>query len=70
MYAMNFAPEADAELDKGYDEEHIPALAAVPGCLMARRYKITSVNSDGKQRYLALYHLKSPEVCSSETNSR
>ena len=33
---------------------------------MARRYKITSVNSDGKQRYLALYHLTSPDVCPSE----
>ena len=66
MYAMNFAPEAEAELNKWYDEEHIPALAGVPGCLKARRYKITSVNSDGKQKYLALYHLTSPEVCSSE----
>jgi len=65
MYAMNFAPEAEAELNKWYDEEHIPALGGVPGCLMARRYRITSVNSDGRQRYLALYHLTSPDVCSS-----
>jgi hypothetical protein len=66
MYAMNFAPEAEAELNAWYDEEHIPRLAAVPGCLMARRYRITSALSDGMQRYLALYHLTSPDVCSSE----
>ena len=66
MYAMNFAPEAEDELNRWYDQEHIPALAGVPGCLMARRYRITSVNSDGRQRYLALYHLTSPEVCSSD----
>ena len=65
MFAMNVAPEAEQEFNAWYDEEHIPALAAVPGCLAARRFRITSAASDGNQRYLALYHLASADVCSS-----
>ena len=66
MYAMNVAPSAEAEFNAWYDEEHIPRLAAVPGCLAARRFSILKAMSDGAQRYLAVYHLASPEVCSSK----
>jgi hypothetical protein len=65
MYAMNVAPEAETEFNAWYDEEHIPRLAAVPGCLSARRFRILKAESDGAQRYLAMYHLERPEVCSS-----
>ena len=58
MNAMNVAPEAEAEFNKWYDEEHIPALAAVPGCLCARRFR----TNGGTHKYLALYHLTEPEV--------
>ncbi len=34
MYAMNVDPAAEAEFNAWYNEEHVPALAAVPGCLM------------------------------------
>ncbi len=56
--AMNVAPEHEAEFNEWYDNEHIPALAAVSGVLSARRFK----DSKGTHRYLALYHLKSAEV--------
>jgi hypothetical protein len=59
LNAMNVAPEGEADFNKWYDEEHIPALAAVPGTLSARRYKATD---NGSHRYVALYHLVSPEV--------
>jgi hypothetical protein len=39
MVAMNVAPEAEAEFNAWYNEEHVPALGAVPGCLSARRFK-------------------------------
>jgi hypothetical protein len=39
-------------------DEHIPALARVPGVLCARRYR----TSAGNPKYLALYHLASPRV--------
>jgi uncharacterized protein (TIGR02118 family) len=66
LNAMNAAPEGEADFNKWYDEEHIPALASVPGCLAARRFRIVTGASDGNQRYLALYHLASPEVQASE----
>lgn len=66
FFAMNPVPEADAEFNAWYDEEHIPRLAAVPGCLSARRFRIRTAVSEGNHRYLALYHLASPEVCSSK----
>jgi hypothetical protein len=56
--AMNVLPEHDAEFNEWYDHEHIPALAAVTGVLSARRFK----DPKGTHRYLALYHLKSPDV--------
>lgn len=58
LNAMNVEPAAEAEFNEWYDNEHIPALAAVPGVLCARRFRATSAN----RRYVALYHLVSPEV--------
>jgi hypothetical protein len=66
MYAMNVAPEAEAEFNAWYDEEHIPRLASVDGCLLARRFRIESALSEGRQRYLAMYHLAAPDVCASQ----
>jgi hypothetical protein len=60
--AMNVDPEHEAEFNEWYDHEHIPGLAAVPGTLCARRFRDTK----GTHRYLALYHLASPEVASSQ----
>jgi hypothetical protein len=57
LNAMNIAPEFEAEFNEWYDKEHIPALGAVPGVLCARRFKGT-----GNRKYVALYHLATPEV--------
>jgi hypothetical protein len=56
--AMNVDPAHEAEFNEWYDHEHIPALSAVPGTLAARRYR----DAGGTHRYLALYHLASPDV--------
>jgi hypothetical protein len=58
LNAMNVAPEFEAEFNEWYDKEHIPALAAVPGVLSARRFR----GSSGNRKYVALYHLAAPEV--------
>jgi hypothetical protein len=58
LNAMNIAPEFEAEFNEWYDKEHIPALSAVPGVLCARRFR----GSSGNRRYVALYHLATPEV--------
>jgi len=65
MFAMNVVPEAEADFNAWYDQEHVPSLAAVPGTLCARRFRILDADSEGRQRYLAVYHLESPGVCSS-----
>ena len=61
MFAMNVAPEAEADFNAWYDQEHVPRLAAVPGCLTARRFR----THGGTHKYVAIYHLESPAVCSS-----
>jgi hypothetical protein len=58
MIGMNVAPEHEHEFNEWYNTEHIPALGSVRGVLCARRYSGTG----GMQRYVALYHLTSPEV--------
>jgi hypothetical protein len=60
--AMNVDPAHEAEFNEWYDHEHIPGLAAVPGCLSARRFR----DSTGSHRYLALYHLRAPEVTTTD----
>jgi hypothetical protein len=58
LNAMNVDPAAEAEFNEWYDTEHVPMLAAVPGVLCARRFRATAAN----RRYVALYHLVSPDV--------
>jgi len=58
LNAMNCAPEAEDEFNAWYDQEHIPGLAAVAGCLRARRF----VAASGSHRYLALYHVTTLDV--------
>lgn len=62
LNAMNIAPEAEDDFNQWYDDEHIPALAAVEGTLCARRY----VATQSPLKYVALYHLTSPEVVASD----
>jgi hypothetical protein len=61
LNAMNIAPALEAEFNEWYDKEHIPALAAVPGVLCARRFRGTS----GNRKYVALYSLTHPDVVES-----
>lgn len=63
--AMNVTPEGEADFNAWYDEEHLPALGAVPGTLAARRY-VSGPDPDMSHRYVAIYHLKAPEVTRSE----
>lgn len=52
------APGGEEELERWYDEEHMPSLAAVPGVVLAQRL----VSLDAAPRYYACYDLVSPEV--------
>jgi hypothetical protein len=61
LNAMNVDSEVEDDFNKWYDEEHIPALAAVTGVLCARRFRAT----ESRLKYVALYHVASPEVVAS-----
>ncbi len=63
--AMNVTPEAEDEFNAWYDEEHIPALGGVPGCMAARRYRSTEAGGC-LHKYLAIYHLDNPGVARSQ----
>ena len=65
LNAMNVAPEAEDDFNAWYDQEHISALAAVPGTLLARRYRADE-NGSSTHKYLAIYHLETPDVTRSE----
>jgi hypothetical protein len=56
--SMNVAPEHEADFNNWYNDEHLPALAGVPGVLCARRYR----GSGATQRYCAVYHFSNPDV--------
>lgn len=62
-YVVTTDVDADheAELNRWYDTEHMPGLAAVPGTVHCARLAST----DGAPRYHACYDLASPEVLDS-----
>jgi len=62
VIGMNPDAAVEHEFNEWYDTEHLPALAAVPGVVCARRFRAAATS---RQRYTALYHLTSPEVVSS-----
>ncbi len=54
-------PEAEADLNNWYDQEHLPGLAAVPGAIRAQRLR----NLDGAPRYHSCYELVTKETLGS-----
>ena len=58
IVTMDVEPAFVDELNRWYDEEHIPLLSRVPGVLRARRF----FDPNGKPRYVALYDLADESV--------
>jgi hypothetical protein len=61
LVGMTPALGVETAFNAWYDNEHVPALARVPGVLSARRFR----NAGGTPKYVALYHLTSPAVVDS-----
>lgn len=59
LVGMTPGSEVEAGFNTWYDKEHVPALAAVPGVLCARRFR---TNGGSGPKYVALYHLTAPGV--------
>lgn len=65
LNAMNVSAAGEADFNAWYDEEHIPSLAAVPGCLAARRFVAGNEGPDTR-KYVAIYHVEDPDVTKTE----
>jgi hypothetical protein len=57
--------EHDAELNEWYEQEHLPALAGVPGCVAARRYR-RAADTGGSPKYFMIYEASSREAIRGE----
>ncbi len=55
------SPEAEAEYNRWYDEQHLAEVCAWPGITGARRYRLNpqspGASHSGERRYLAVYDL-------------
>ncbi|WP_304306786.1 hypothetical protein [Pseudacidovorax intermedius] len=51
----------EEEFQRWYDQEHLPGLAQVPGCIRAQRF----LNVDGHPASFACYDLEAPDVLGS-----
>jgi hypothetical protein len=64
-YALLVRLETDAqhdpELNEWYEQEHLPALAGVPGCVAARRYRMTAGTPESV-KYLMVYEAADRET--------
>jgi hypothetical protein len=56
------APEMEQDFNDWYEQEHLPALAQVPGCIGIRRFQ----SIEGEPKYMAAYFLTEPEVQASD----
>ena len=63
LVGMTPALGVETAFNAWYDNEHVPALARVPGVLSARRFRTAA--SGAGPTYVALYHLTSPAVVDS-----
>lgn len=62
------APGGEGELQAWYEQEHLPGLSRVPGCLRARRFvrlAADDVTLSCLPLYVASYDLQGPEVTES-----
>lgn len=62
LVMIDVDPEHEDDLNRWYDEEHLPERLSCRGFLSARRF----VAVEGEPKYLALYELETPEVLDTE----
>ena len=67
LNAMYVAPEGEVDFNASHHKEHLPALAAVPVSILARRYRAQAEDPDQIYEYVAIYHLESADVTRSDS---
>src|SRR5260370_410280 len=59
LVRMDVAHDHEARFNELYDEEHVPLLLKVPGCVTVARYRTESA---GEPRYLAAYEVERTDL--------
>jgi len=67
LVSMDVDPDHDEEFNDWYDTEHIPYLSAVPGVLLARRFRTRHGRQPGAPAYVALYHVQNTRIYAGST---
>ncbi len=62
---MDIPAELEAEVNRVYDEDHIPTIRKVPGVRSCARYRLEHSTKEGMPRYLAIYEIDNAEVIES-----
>jgi len=62
LVTSEMEPEHETEINRWFDEEHVPERLEVPGFLWARRYRVL----EGAPTYVNLYGLTDADVLQSE----
>ena len=65
LVQMDIPAAHEAEFNRVYDTQHVPALTKVPGVRACTRYRLERTNKDGMARYLAMYEVDSLEIIDS-----
>lgn len=63
LVQLDVPSELEDEFNRIYDEEHVPALLAVPGVRRCVRYRLEHTNKkEGMARYAAVYEVDSADI--------
>jgi hypothetical protein len=60
---MEMEPEWEEEINRWYDEEHLPEIMAVPGFISARRFlRVNGPTTSKPSKYLCIYEIANENV--------
>lgn len=59
---LDIPVEHEVTFNRLYDDDHVPALLAVPGVRSCKRYRLAWADSDRMARYLTIYEVADPDV--------
>jgi len=59
---MDIPQHLDADINRIYDEEHVPTILKVPGVKSCTRYRLEHSTIPTMPRYLAIYEVESAEI--------
>ncbi len=62
LVQMDIPVELEADFNRIYNDQHIPAILAVPGVVSCKRYRLERSDVAGVPRYLAAYEVASPDI--------